>query len=194
MKHGAQGRLRIIAGQWRGRKLNFLDREGLRPTPDRVRETLFNWLQADIAGSRCLDLFAGSGALGLESASRGAKNVIMLDRDAATAATLKENIECLRAEQVQVACMDAIEFLEGDNSYSGQLFDIVFVDPPYQADLLVRCCALLEQKHWLSNHAKIYVECDANADLKGLPENWHCQKSKKAGQVGYQLYTRDGNQ
>lgn len=187
MRSGSQGKLRIIAGQWRGRRLTFLDREGLRPTPDRVRETLFNWLQADIAGSDCLDLFAGSGALGFESASRGAKNVVMLDQDAATAATLKDNIESLEAEQVRVTGMDAVEFLNGN----GQSFDIVFLDPPYQSDLLTRCGVLLEQKHWLTNHAKIYVECDANEDLKGLPENWYCLKSKKAGQVGYHLYVRN---
>lgn len=186
MKNDAQGKLRIIAGQWRGRKLNFLNREGLRPTPDRVRETLFNWLQTDIANSHCLDLFAGSGALGLESASRGAKNVVMLDQDVETVTTLKDNIEHLKASHVHVACMNAVEFLQGDN----QPFDIVFVDPPYQSDLLVRCCTLLEQKHWLANHAKIYVECDAKVDLSGLPDNWYCQKSKKAGQVGYRLYTR----
>lgn len=187
MKNKAQGQLRIIAGHWRGRKLSFLDREGLRPTPDRVRETLFNWLQADIAGSRCLDLFAGSGALGFEAASRGAKNVLMLERDAVTVAELKENVNRLQAEQIKVACTDAIEHLQAD----GGKFDIVFVDPPYQSDLLVRCCALLEQKHWLANHAKIYLECDVHDELTDLPGNWHCQKSKKAGQVAYQLYARN---
>ena len=185
----AQSQLRIIAGHWRGRKLSFLDREGLRPTPDRVRETLFNWLQTDIAGSRCLDLFAGSGALGFEAASRGAKSVVMLERDAATVAELKDNINRLQAEHTQATCIDAVEYLQADS----QKFDVVFVDPPYQSDLLVRCCALLEQKHWLANHAKIYLECDAHDELTDLPENWHCQKSKKAGQVAYQLYTRDGD-
>lgn len=183
----AQSQLRIIAGHWRGRKLSFLDREGLRPTPDRVRETLFNWLQADIAGSRCLDLFAGSGALGFEAASRGAKSVVMLERDTATVDKLKDNINQLQAECIEVACIDAIEYLQADS----QKFDVVFVDPPYQSDLLVRCCALLEQKHWLANHAKIYLECDVHDELKGLPENWRCERSKKAGQVGYHLYTRN---
>ena len=179
--------MRIIAGQWRGRKLNFLDREGLRPTPDRVRETLFNWLQADIAGSHCLDLFAGSGALGFDAASRGAKNVVMLERDAATVVMLKDNINRLQAEHIQAICIDALEYLQADS----QKFDVVFVDPPYQSDLLVRCCSLLEQKHWLTNHAKIYLECDVHDELKGLPENWRCERSKKAGQVGYHLYTRN---
>lgn len=183
----AQAQLRIIAGQWRGRKLSFLDREELRPTPDRVRETLFNWLQADIAGSHCLDLFAGSGALGFEAASRGAKSVVMLDRDAATVAELKDNIDRLQAEHIQVTCVDAVECLLADS----RKFDVVFVDPPYRSDLLMRCCTLLEQKHWLANHAKIYLECDVHDELTGLPENWHCQKRKKAGQVAYRLFTRD---
>lgn len=193
MKSRSRGELRIIAGLWRGRKLGFLDKEGLRPTPDRVRETLFNWLQADIPGSRCLDLFAGSGALGFEAASRGANSVLMLDRDTDTVAMLKDNIKRLEAEQIQAACADVVEYLKDNSPSAGQLFDIVFVDPPYQSDLLAHSCALLEQKHWLAIHAKIYLECDAHDDLTGLPENWHCQKSKKAGQVGYQLYTREPN-
>lgn len=182
-----QSQLRIIAGHWRGRKLSFLNREELRPTPDRVRETLFNWLQADIAGSRCLDLFAGSGALGFEAASRGAGSVVMLDSNTATVALLSNNIDRLQAEQIQAICYDAIEYLKADS----QPFDMVFVDPPYKSGLIGICCALLEQKHWLSKHAKIYVECDAQDELKGLPENWRCERSKKAGQVGYRLYTRN---
>lgn len=189
MKNTAKGRLRIIAGNWRGRKLSFLDREGLRPTPDRVRETLFNWLQADIAGSRCLDLFAGSGALGFEAASRGARSVVMLDDDTLTVNQLRDNIDRLQAEQVKATCTDAVNFLQS----AGQVFDIVFIDPPYQSDLLVHCAALLEQKHWLANHAKIYLECDVHDELADLPENWHCQRRKKAGQVAYQLYTRDSD-
>lgn len=187
MKNTGEGRLRIIAGHWRGRKLSFLDRQGLRPTPDRVRETLFNWLQADIPGSRCLDLFAGSGALGFEAASRGARSVVMLDDDTLTVNQLRDNIDRLQAEQVKATCTDAVNFLQS----AGQVFDIVFIDPPYQSDLLVHCAALLEQKHWLANHAKIYLECDVHDELAGLPENWHCQRRKKAGQVAYQLYTRD---
>jgi 16S rRNA (guanine966-N2)-methyltransferase len=187
MKNKAQGQLRIIAGLWRGRKLSFLDREGLRPTPDRVRETLFNWLQADMANSRCLDLFAGSGALGFEAASRGAKHVLMFENDVASFAELNENINRLQAKQVEVRCIDAIEALQADS----EQFDIVFVDPPYQSDLLVRCCALLEQQHWLANHAKIYLECDAHDELKGLPGNWRCERNKTAGQVAYHLYARN---
>lgn len=194
MNNSAQGRLRIIAGLWRGSKLDFPDRQDLRPTTDRVRETVFNWLQADIAGSRCLDLFAGSGALGFEAASRGASSVLLLDNDQATVAMLEGNCRRLDAKQVQVVCDDAIKFLGTDKPPTEQNYDIVFVDPPYQSGLLGSCCRLLEQGHWLANHAKIYLECDARDTLTDLPGNWHCQKSKKAGQVGYQLYTRDNNQ
>ena len=129
----AQSQLRIIAGHWRGRKLSFLDREGLRPTPDRVRETLFNWLQADIAGSRCLDLFAGSGALGFEAASRGAKSVVMLERDTATVDKLKDNINQLQAECIEAACIDAIEYLQADS----QKFDVVYdINAREKSDIL----------------------------------------------------------
>lgn len=185
------GQLRIIAGAWRGRKLNFSEREGLRPTTDRVRETLFNWLQVDISGSRCLDLFAGSGALGFEAASRGAARVVMVDNQIETANTLKANIDLLSAQQAEVVCSDAISYLSNCN----EVFDIVFIDPPYRADVIAQCCELLESEQCLSDHAKIYVECDAKQDLSkdsnGLPENWRCLKHKTAGQAGYHLFVRE---
>lgn len=185
------GQLRIIGGTWRGRKLGFTELEGLRPTTDRVRETLFNWLQMDVSGSRCLDLFAGSGALGFEAASRGAAKVLMLDNQAETVNTLKANCALLSAQQVEVACRDAITYL----SNCDQVFDIVFIDPPYRSDVIKQCCELLESEHCLSDHAKIYVECDAKQDLSqesnGLPQNWRCLKHKIAGQVGYHLFERD---
>ena len=113
----------------------------------------------------------------------------MLDRDATTVAMLQDYAKRVKADQVLIICSDAVEYLQANNS----AFDIVFVDPPYQSDMLSRCCALLEDKHWLSNHAKIYLECDVQIELPDLPENWHCQKSKKAGQVAYQLYSREEN-
>lgn len=186
MAKPAHCRLRIIAGQWRGRKLVFPDRKGLRPTPDRVRETLFNWLQPDLPGSSCLDLFAGSGALGFEAASRGASHVSMIDNDAESVSMLESNAGMLSARQIEVIRSDASGFLQRKS----RQYDIVFLDPPYQADLLGVCCGLLESRQWLANHAKIYLESDAHNDLSGIPENWQCLKSKKAGQVGYHLYTR----
>lgn len=185
------GQLRIIGGIWRGRKLSFLDREGLRPTTDRVRETLFNWLQVDVPGSRCLDLFAGSGALGFEAASRGAAKVLMVDNEIDTVDTLKSNINLLSARQISVVCSDAIRYL----SSTKEIFDIVFIDPPYRSEVIAQCCHLLESEHCLSDHAKIYVECDSRQDLSkesnDLPDNWQCLKHKTAGQVGYHLFERN---
>ena len=187
MSRSDRGQLRIIAGSWRGRKLGFLDREGLRPTTDRVRETVFNWLQMDMPGSRCLDLFAGSGALGFEAASRGASKVVMVDSDSETVSMLRNNIDLLSASQTEVVCSDAISFLQSCDF----MFDVVFIDPPYRLDIIVQCCELLENKQCLSDHAKIVIECDASKEIKGLPDNWQCLKHKTAGQAGYHLFTRE---
>ena len=186
MSNAEQGQLRIIAGSWRGRKLNFLEREGLRPTTDRVRETLFNWLQMDLPGSRCLDLFAGSGALGLEAASRGASKVVMVDSDSETVSMLNKNIDLLSASQAEAVCGDALSYLQSCDF----MFDVVFIDPPYRMDVIAECCEWLESRQCLSEHAKIYVECGVSKDLKGLPVNWQCLKRKAAGQAGYHLFTR----
>ena len=197
MKNLARGELRIVAGQWRGRRLRFRDSNELRPTPDRVRETLFNWLQADIAGSRCLDLFAGSGALGFEAASRGASKVLMVEQDLETVAGIRENIELLGADQIHVFCENTMNFLADAKSTRDRLcsqpFDLVFVDPPYRSNLVGECCELLEQGQWLSDHAKIYVEYDIHLDLSKMPEGWVCLKSKKAGSVGYSLYQKSNS-
>ena len=194
MKNLTRGELRIIAGQWRGRKLRFLDNNELRPTPDRVRETLFNWLQSDLAGSRCLDLFAGSGALGFEAASRGVDQVLMIEQSAETVAGIRENIKMLKADQIQVFCENAMNFLVDAKNIGGPLcrqsFDIVFVDPPYHSDLTGVCCELLERGKWLADHAKIYVEYGIRSGLSKMPEGWQCLKNKKAGQVGYCLYQK----
>ncbi len=182
------GQVRIIAGLWRGRKLKVLDCDELRPTPDRVRETLFNWLQAELPGSCCLDLFAGSGALGFEAASRGAKKVLMIEQAVSTVSVLHENIQMLEANQIQVNNTDAINWL--GTTKCDQQYDIVFVDPPYRSGPVEHCCRLLENRQWLANHAKIYVEVNSRDEVGQLPENWQCLKSKKAGQVSYHLYTR----
>ncbi|MCK5003293.1 MAG: 16S rRNA (guanine(966)-N(2))-methyltransferase RsmD [Gammaproteobacteria bacterium] len=187
MSKSERGQLRIIAGSWRGRKLGFPEREGLRPTTDRVRETVFNWLQMDLPGSRCLDLFAGSGALGFEAASRGAAKVVMVDNTSETVTVLRSNIELLSASRIEAVCADAITFLKNCD----QQFDVVFIDPPYRMDVIAQCCELLESKQCLSDRAKIYIECDASKDLTGLPDNWQCLKRKTAGQAGYHLFTRE---
>lgn len=183
------GQLRIIGGRWRQRKLNFPDRPGLRPTPDRVRETLFNWLQADVPGSRCLDLFAGSGALALEAVSRGAAAALMLELDKTAAQVLAHNIEVLVAVQAKILQRDTMVFLQAGCTTESAPFDLVFVDPPYQSGLVEPCCVLLEQGGWLSATAHIYLECEANSDPV-VPAGWCLRKQKRAGQVAYHLYQR----
>jgi len=188
-QHTGSGSLRIIGGRWRQRKLSFPDRPGLRPTPDRVRETLFNWLQADVPGSRCLDLFAGSGALALEAASRGAREVLMLEQDKTAVRALLQNIEALGAGQAKVLQRDTMAFLRAPAAPDMAGFDLVFIDPPYQSNLLASCCERLEQGGWLAENAKIYLECDA-ASEPVVPARWQPLKQKRAGQVAYHLFSR----
>ena len=179
--------LRIIAGQWRGRKLRFPDVRDIRPTPDRVRETLFNWLMSDIAGARCLDVFAGSGALGLEALSRGADKVVFVDQHRKVTSHLNELLQTLEADNAEVIQADAMAWLCEPAS---QQFDIVFLDPPYAAELLVECCQDLEGNGWLADNALIYIEHGGQLDHGELPDNWSVTRSKKAGQVYYELAQR----
>lgn len=180
----ALGKLRIIGGSWRSRILPVLDADGLRPTTDRVRETLFNWLQTDVPGSRCLDLFAGSGALGLEAASRGAKEVVMIEKSLEIFKILQQNVEKLAASQVTLLKQDALVYLQSLGSEVGLLeFDLVFLDPPYQAELLQSVIGLLN----LSTGTKVYLECKKGDDID-IPSNWVLLKDKVAGQVHYRLY------
>ena len=183
----AQSRvLRIIGGIWRGRRLRFPPQEEIRPTPDRVRETLFNWLGPRVVGARCLDLFAGSGALGLEALSRGAEQVTFVERDSVAVRELRARLTEWGAVGGQVEHMDSVRFLGGP----AQPFEIVFLDPPFASGLLPQVAALLEDQHWLSAHALIYVETDADAGLPALPPAWQVTKTKQAGAVGYHLLTR----
>ncbi|HWQ94314.1 MAG TPA: 16S rRNA (guanine(966)-N(2))-methyltransferase RsmD [Gammaproteobacteria bacterium] len=182
--------LRIIGGRWRSRRLSFPDVEGLRPTPDRVRETLFNWLAPVIEGARCLDLFAGSGALGLEALSRGAVEVVMVDRDPQVIARLKENVATLSAPGATIVAADALPWLQSPHQKS--TFDIVFLDPPFGQDLLEPCSKLLEERGWLTPSAYIYLESESVLGLPSLPDHWRLKRSQKAGQVGYHLATREG--
>ncbi len=180
-----KNQLRIIGGRWRGRKLPFAPLPGLRPTPDRVRETLFNWLSPVMAGSRCLDLYAGSGALGLEAASRGASRVVMVDRSARVAQILLEQVEILHADAVEVVQAEVQSWLRGP----ARQFDIVFLDPPFRQALVSECLALLEAKDWLAPDAYIYIEAERDLPLR-LPQGWSLYRSKQAGQVGYHLARR----
>lgn len=175
-------KLRIIAGRWRGVPISFPPHPELRPTPDRVRETLFNWLQPVIVDSRCLDLFAGSGALGFEALSRGAREVVCVDRDREVVRRLQDTAKKLRAEGFEAIANDAHEYLK----CPARPFDIVFLDPPYASNVLADVLPRLTQG-WLAPAAFIYVEAPADGGLPPLPRGWSVHRSKSAGQVGYHL-------
>ncbi|KDB48539.1 16S rRNA (guanine(966)-N(2))-methyltransferase RsmD [Glaesserella parasuis] len=175
------GEVRVIAGLWRGRKLPVLNAEGLRPTTDRVKKTLFNWLMMDIAGSRCLDCFAGSGSLGIEALSRQAQAVVFLEKFADAANQLKKNLVSLKAENGKVIQTDTLQFLAQKNSEAP--FDLVFVDPPFHQGFVPQVLTALEQNGWLAENALIYVEAEKNHSPLVLPEHWQVVKEKTAGQV-----------
>jgi 16S rRNA (guanine966-N2)-methyltransferase len=183
----SSNQLRIIGGQWRGRKLGFPDVDGLRPTGDRIRETLFNWLAPEIQGAHCLDLFAGSGALGLEALSRGADSSLLLEKHAAAAQQLKANLQLLQAGNGRVEQLDSLQWL--NSAQVSHRFDIVFIDPPFALELWEKVAAALEANNWLAEAAVIYLEAPRDAQLQ-LPANWHLHRDKQAGQVSYRLYHR----
>jgi 16S rRNA (guanine966-N2)-methyltransferase len=178
----ASNRLRIIGGRWRGSRIVFPPLDAIRPSPDRVRETLFNWLQQQIVGARCLDLFAGSGALGLEALSRGAAHVTFVDREPQIGRHLTQTLERLGSRDAAVVIEDAQRFL----MRRAQSFDIVFLDPPFDSTALEQVSARLQQG-WLAPGAYVYVECPAHRALSTLPAQWGVQRTKQAGQVGYHL-------
>lgn len=182
-----QGHLRIIAGEWRSRRLAVPAGEGLRPTPDRVRETLFNWLAPYIEGARVLDAFTGSGALYLESLSRGAAEAVALDSNPAAIANLRDNLELLRCPRGKVIQNDALRYLQGEVK---QQFDLVFLDPPFHQDLLANTCSLLEERGWLLPNAWIYTESEGAPSSLPMPANWKLHREKKTGQVHYALWQR----
>lgn len=186
VKHNTNNQqIRIIGGDWRGRKLSFPDFPGLRPSSDRVRETLFNWLAPYIPGSRCLDLFAGSGALGLEAASRGAKQVLLVDDAPQVAAALEQNIALLNAEgRVSVACKKAEHFVR---SGLHEPFDIIFLDPPFAHNALLQLSHELVEHHLTQHNTRIYIESEVHSDTPALPESWSTLKMKTTRQVRYQL-------
>jgi 16S rRNA (guanine966-N2)-methyltransferase len=182
-KSSSQGpnRLRIIGGRWRGSRIVFPPLAAIRPSPDRVRETLFNWLQQPIVGARCLDLFAGSGALGLEALSRGAVHVTFVDREPQIGRHLSQTLERLGSRDATVVVEDAQRFL----SRPAQRFDIVFLDPPFDSGVLEQVGGRLQG--WLAPGGYVYVECPAERSLAILPAHWAVQRTKRAGQVGYHL-------
>jgi len=186
MKHGTarapRSEVRIIGGAWRSRRLAFPASDGLRPTPDRVRETVFNWLSPYLPGAVCLDLFAGSGAFGFEALSRAAARTVLVEKRLEVVAALRHNREQLKAEHADIVHADAIDYLRGPVA----AFDIVFIDPPYASGLLAPCVELLDVRGWLKPGACIYLEAP-QGDALPLPESWQLVRSKTAGQVGYHL-------
>lgn len=180
--------VRIIGGRFRGRKLRFPAVEGLRPTPDRVRETLFNWLAPKIVDSRCLDLFAGSGALGIEALSRGAKFVTLVDQNPKLVTYLREQLALLHIDPVnaEVICQKH-SFSASQSLIPHHPYDIVFLDPPFHQNLISPCCQWLTQSGYLAENAYLYIEAEAISNSLPLPEQWTLLRSKTAGQVGYHL-------
>ena len=184
------GRLRIVAGIWRSRLLDIADVEGLRPTPERVRETLFNWLAPRIQGARCLDLFAGTGALGLEALSRGARSTVFVEESPVAASQLRKNIELLDAAGATVYRTDAANYLRQTHS---ERFDIVFLDPPFAADMLAETCRLLAEGALLADGALVYIEMERAQQEPVIPDGWQIEKNKTAGNVRYMLVRTQGN-
>ena len=183
---GRANQLRVIGGQWRGRRLAFPDLPGLRPTPDRVRETLFNWLAPVLPGARCLDLFAGSGALGIEALSRGAAEVVFVERHPLAVRALRDHLDRLHAHGARVEQADALAWL----SQPGTPFEIALLDPPFGAGGLEPACAALEAGGWLATSAWIYLEAAAEAGMPALPACWVPYREKTAGAVAYRLARR----
>ena len=182
-------RVRIIGGDWRSRVLDFASIPDIRPTPDRIRETLFNWLQTGIAGARCLDLFAGSGALGFEALSRGATSVVALELDPQAVKAIRKNGQLLQTDRLQLLQTDAAQWL-GKNEPARQ-FDVVFLDPPFTAGSYNECCKLLQEQSWLAPGALIYIEAAQSLEELTLPQNWQIIRHKRAGGVHFGLCSID---
>ena len=176
---GARGWVRVIGGRWRSRRIRFEAVPDLRPTPDRVRETLFNWLQAEVPGSRCLDLYAGSGALGIEALSRGAHEAVFVEADGRAVRALEATLRELGATGASVVRADVAGFLRG----GARPFDLVFLDPPYAQGRLRELCTLLEERGWLAPQARIYLECAAAGGEPALPSGWVEWRRTRAGEV-----------
>lgn len=179
------GKLRIIAGQWRGRKLPVAEQPGLRPTSDRVRETVFNWLAMAVPGARVLDCFTGTGALSLEALSRGAASSVMLEKSPMTIKVLNDNLALLKASNAQTVQIDSLEWLKRP---AKEPFDLIFLDPPFRMDLLEPACQLLEDNGYLTEDSLIYIETEKELS-PSLPVHWLPLKSKTAGQVCFSLWS-----
>ena len=178
------GRLRIVAGKWRSRLLQIIDKPELRPTPVRIRETLFNWLSPVTEGARCLDLFAGTGALGIEALSRGAAQVVFIEKSVTLAEAIRKNLIELEATNAQVCQRDALDYL---CKADPQPFDIVFLDPPFDTDLIADLCKLLRENNWLADSAIVYFEQSKDQVKLVLTDDWVITHEKITGKVSYSL-------
>lgn len=177
-----KNKVRIIGGEWRSRIITLPASSDVRPTPDRVRETVFNWLGQDLSGKNCLDLFAGSGAMGFEAASRGAAQVVMVESDPEVLKSLRTTIRTLSAPQIRLVPMDALKFVD----FGRQLFDVIFVDPPYRLELLPKLLPKLSL--YLAEGGLVYVE-DDNFLEPGA--DWSVWRKDRAGNVYYQLLKKN---
>ena len=182
--HTLPGRLRIVAGKWRSRLLQIIDEPALRPTSERIRETLFDWLHPMTEGARCLDLFSGTGALGIEALSRGAGHVVFVEKSAALAAGIRIILGELEATNADVSQQDAFDYLKNGDP---EPFDIVFLDPPFNTELLAEACRLLQKKGWLKANAIVYLEQSKDSENPALPDGWTISHEKVAGKVSYSL-------
>ena len=179
--------LRIIGGQWRGRRLSFTAVDGLRPTGDRIRETLFNWLTGELSGACCLDLFSGSGALALEALSRGAASATLLELDPRAARQLAANLDTLQVTNAELVQVDALQWLDRP---ALRRYQLVFVDPPFASALWEQCLLLLDRHGWLADGAWIYIEQPRNK-MTAVPGHWRQRRQKYAGDVSFSLYQYD---
>ncbi|WP_281645863.1 16S rRNA (guanine(966)-N(2))-methyltransferase RsmD [Parendozoicomonas sp. Alg238-R29] len=183
--HSGAGKLRIIGGEWRSRQLPIAAVEGLRPTPDRIRETLYNWLTGWVGGARCLDAFSGTGALGLEALSRGAEHTTFLEYSPTAARMLQENLNTLNCKNAEVIHTDASLWL---NQKLAVPYDLVFLDPPFNKGFVAPVCRLLNDNGYLSENGLVYIESEISLGQLGVPDHWQLWKEKTAGQVACRLY------
>ena len=177
--------LRIIGGFWRSRQIRFINTKKIRPTPDRVRETLFNWLASHIEGAVCLDLFAGSGALAFEAISRGAKHATLVDDDAKIVTQLEQQKKILQTDAVEIKKMQALKYLRNDDKQ----YDVIFLDPPFNSDQLYKIIPLLFEKRLLSSAGLLYVESPSNQAIPKELKTLNCVREKITGEVRYALYS-----
>ncbi|MGJ8692861.1 MAG: 16S rRNA (guanine(966)-N(2))-methyltransferase RsmD [Thalassotalea sp.] len=183
----ATGNIRIIAGKHRGRKLPVILADGLRPTTDRIKETVFNWLMPYVQDSRCLDCFSGAGSLGFEAFSRGAKAVTLIELNKLAAKQLSVNCLTLKADAIEVINADALNYLAVNKPTINEQFNLIFIDPPFRKNL---CDLTIEklQQGWIAPKAIIYIETEKEAQTLNIPNHWQLLKEKSAGQVSYRLY------